>query len=112
MPPAWHQAMAAYLARDMERRISLPERPADPLAGEEWVSVIVKTRHGLHTLTASIPAQRGIKRPRSDQFAVALDGEPVAALEGYTAILARVRALLPQMMPRKQRYESDRINES
>lgn len=104
--------MAEVAARDMARRIALPERPADPRAGEEWVSVTVKTRHESHTLTACIPAQRGVKRPRSDQFTVALDGEPVAGLEGYTAILARVGEWLPRMMTRKERAEVDSIRES
>lgn len=111
MPPAWHQAMAAHLERDMARRIALPERPADPLAGTEWVRVLVITRHQTSTLVASIPAQHGIRRPRSDQFAVALDGEQVATLEGRTAIVARIGALLPVMMSRKQRDEADRLHE-
>ena len=107
MPPAWHKAMAAHLTRELERRIALPERPSDPQAGEEWVSVTVKTRHGSHTLEAQIPAGRA----RSDQFRVLLDGEVQSEREGRTAILARIGELFPRMATRKERYQADRINE-
>jgi hypothetical protein len=112
MPPAYHEAMAAHFAADLARRVALPERQADPAVGEEWVSIIVTTRYGSTTISASIPAQRGIRRVRSDQFAVAINSEPVAALEGRTAVLARVAELWPRMLSRKERHESDRINES
>jgi hypothetical protein len=89
MTPAYHEAMAAHFAADFARRVALPERPADPVAGEEWVSVAVTTRRGLQHIELRIPAGRA----RSDQFRVLVDGEVVAEREGVTAILARIGAM-------------------
>ena len=112
MPPAYHEAMAAHFAADIARRLVLPERPVDPEPGAEWVSITVTTPHGSTTISACIPAQRGVRRARSDQFAVSIDNKMVAELESRTAILARVVELWPRMMTRKQRYEADCINEA
>lgn len=79
------------------------------MPGEMVYRITIEVMGGdVHTVTAVWPADQGRRRPRSDQFAVADDGEMAPGLEGKTALLARVAAHLPRFMSRAVRDEIDR----
>ena len=108
MPWAWHQAMEAWKARDLERRIALPPRPGDEPPGHERVVIEIRAACGItHTLRLLAPTGKA----RSDQHTVEIDGAVAADLEGATAIGRRVASLLPHYLTKRERHEADRINE-
>lgn len=110
MPPNWRAAMAAHWQRQAAERMALPPRPADPPPGHVWARVVVEIVGGQRTeIDLQIPAERGRRRPRSDQSTVAVDGAVVADREAVTATLERVRRAIGRRMTRQQRDEADRI---
>jgi hypothetical protein len=79
------------------------------VAGHEAVRITIEIAGaGSHTITALWPRDQGVRRPRSDQFAVQDDGEPAPGLEGMTAILARLAKHWPRFSSRRERDEEDR----
>lgn len=112
MPPMWRPAFDAWRARDEGRRRALPERMADPPAGkvlQQWAMAGPGWAHEVRLLQ---PADRGAKRPRSDQFVLVIDDEVVLALAGMVQIMEHLRTnVLPKQMTRMQRHQADRIAE-
>lgn len=110
MPPNWHAAMDAHWQRQTAERLAMPPRPEDPPPGHVWARVVVEIVGGQRTeIELRIPAERGRRRPRSDQSAVAVDGGVVAEREAVTSTLGRIRRAIGRRMTRAQRDEADRI---
>ena len=113
MPPMWRPAFDAWRARDEAQRRALPERQPDPPAGkvlQQWTMAGPGWAHDVQMLQ---PADRGTKRPRSDQFVLVVDGLVALPLAGLVQIMEHLRTkVLPKQMTRMQRHQADRIAES
>ena len=97
----------AWRARDEAERLAIPPRPADPAPGEEVYRITIESGGSVHIITAHWPQASGVRRPRSDQFAVFDDGIASHSLEAKTAILARVGGHLVRMMTRQERARAE-----
>ena len=107
-----HSRRAGYLAwraAEEARARALPPAPADPLPGallQEWSFRGVGG--WLHAVQLRQPPDRGVKRPRSDQFVLVIDGVVVFDMIGLTDIMDHLRTkVLPAQMTRKQRRQAD-----
>lgn len=111
----WRPAYVAWRARDEAQRRALPERRPDPLAGkvlQRWLFV-GESDGWAHEVKLLQPADRGAKRPRSDQFVLVIDGAVALPLAGMVQIMEHLRTkVLPKQMTRMQRHQADRIAES
>ena len=87
MPPMWRPAFDAWRARDETRRRALPERAAEPQAGKPLMRWQIAGNGWTHDVLLLQPADRGTKRPRSDQFVLVIDDEVVLALAGMVQIM-------------------------
>lgn len=68
MPPMWRPAFDAWRAHDEDRRRALPERPSDPQAGKVLMRWTIQADGWAHNIELLQPADRGARRPRSDQL--------------------------------------------
>ena len=107
-----HSRRAGYLAwrtADEAARRALPALPADPTAGAElqrWT--FVGAGGWVHVVQLLQPADRGARRPRSDQFVCVVDGAVALPLAGLTDIMDYLRTdVLPAQMTRLQRSRAD-----
>ena len=109
-----HSRHAGYLAwriADEASRRALPELPADPVPGVELQRWKFEGAGGwVHVVQLLQPADRGTRRPRSDQFVCVVDGVVALPLAGLTQIMDYLRTeVLPQQMTRLQRSQADRL---
>lgn len=112
MPLAWHQAMAAWRAADMARRVALPERAADPAAGDCIHDWLMQGAGYCHRVRLLVPPDRGGRRQRCDRYVLEIDGQAQDGLHGLTAALDEVRARwLPRQASRAQRRAADVLGE-
>lgn len=86
----------------------MPALPPDPLPGQalqHWHFAGAGWAHDVQLLQ---PADRGCRRPRSDQFVLVVDGAVVLPLAGLTQVMDYLRTkVLPAQMTRMQRREND-----
>ena len=109
MPPMWRPAFDAWRQRDEARRLSLPERAADPRPGKVLQRWTVSGPDWAHNVELLQPADRGTKRPRSDQFVLVVNGAVALPLAGMVQIMEHLRTqVLPKQMTRMQRHQFDR----
>lgn len=99
---------AAWRARDEAARLAIPPAPPDPVAGQPLQWWTLAGRGWSHDVRLLVPADRGCRRPRSDQYDLEIDGAVVLRWAGITAIhdLLRTR-YIPAQMTRQQRWTAD-----
>lgn len=114
MPPMWRPAFEAWQRRDEARRVALPERPADPVAGECLFSWPLTSRSGWTVeVRLLVPASVGRNRPRSDQFDLEIDGAIALRRKGLTAVMEHLRTeVFPHQLTRLERYRADQAAEA
>ena len=113
MPPMWRPAFDAWRARDETRRRALPERAAEPQAGKPLMRWQIAGNGWTHDVLLLQPADRGTKRPRSDQFVLVIDDEVVLALVGMVQIMEHLcTKVLPRQMTCMQCHQADCVAEA
>lgn len=72
-----------------------------PLPGQLAMRITVSGPGWGHTIVCTVPMETARNRPRSDQYAVEIDGAPWAELAGKIAILAELISMLPRALSRR-----------
>ena len=93
----------AWRQRDEAERLSRPPREPDPIAGAECMRLQISGPGWAHDVLCTVPADRGFNRPRSDQYAVQIDGAAWSERAGLTALFRHLQAdVIPRMITRQQ----------
>jgi len=112
MPPMWRPAFDTWRRQDEARRLALPERQAEPQPGKVLQRWTFSGDGWAHDVQLLQPADRGTRRPRSDQFVLVVDDAVVLPLAGLVQIMEYLRTkVLPAQMTRLQRHQADQISE-
>lgn len=99
---------AAWRVSNEAQRRAEPPRLADPAPGAPTMCIDLHGPGWAHSVRLLIPAIRGTRRPRSDQYTVEIDGQNVADRMGMVALLDMLRTrYLPRQVTRSQRAEFD-----
>ena len=93
----------AWRKRDEADRLSRPPREPDPIAGAECIRMQISGPGWAHDVRCTVPVDRGCKRPRSDQYAVQIDGDAWAERAGLTALFRHLQSVIPRTVTRRQR---------
>lgn len=103
----------AWRQRDEAARRAIPPALPDIQPGavvQEW---LFSGRGWAHAVRLLVPADRGRSRPRSDQFALEIDGKRIADRASVSAALRLLQSdYLPRMPTRAERRELSAHTES
>jgi hypothetical protein len=95
-------AVKARVERMRAKKLETPRCYDAYRPGDDSFEITIKGPGWCHVVRAVVPCDAGVKRSRSDQHAVDVNGERWADKAGLVAIFNHARSLVPRRLTRNE----------